>query len=84
MEEDRQVNDNVSHTAGSIDGAAHIMRTCDVSQMVCAFGDATGTGRAHLDYPKECAEGRRNQMSCAEALRNQIIGNQSGPTQANN
>ena len=34
---------------------AHIMRTCDVSQMVCAFGDATVTGRTNLDVTKECA-----------------------------
>ena len=54
LEEEKQVNDNVGHSAGSTEGAQHIMRTCDVSQMVCAFGDATGTGRAHLDDPKEC------------------------------
>ena len=55
MEEEKQVNNNVGHSAGCADGDAHIMSTCDVSQMVCAFGDATGTGRAHLDDPKECA-----------------------------
>ena len=55
LEEEKQVNNNVDHSAGCAHVDAHIMRTCDVSQMVCAFGDATGTGRAHLDDPKECA-----------------------------
>ena len=84
MEEEKQVNDNVGHSAGCTDGDEHIMRICDVSQMVWAFGDATGTGRAHLDDPKECEQGVRNQMSCAEAMRNQIINNQSGRILANN
>ena len=75
MEEEKQVNDNVVHFSGSTEGAQHIMRTYDVPQMDCALGDARGTGRTHLDVPKECAEGMRNEMSCAEALRNQIISN---------
>ena len=54
MEEEKQVK-YVGHSAGCAHGDAHIMRTCDVSQMVCAFGDALVTGRAHLDDPKECA-----------------------------
>ena len=54
MEEEKQVNDNVDHFAGSTEGAQHVMRTCDVSQIGCAFGDATVTGRGHLDDHKEC------------------------------
>ena len=80
MEDEKHVNDNVFYSAGSTEGAQHVMRTCDVPQMDCALGDARGTGRTHLDIPLECADGMRNQMSCAEALRNQIIGNQSGRT----
>ena len=75
LEELKQVNDNVVHFAGGTGGDQHVMRTHDVSQMDCAFGDARGTGRTHLDVPIECAEGMRNQMNCAEALRNQIEGN---------
>ena len=55
MEEEKQVNNNVGQSEGCAHGDAHIMHTCEVSQMVCAFGDATGTGRAHLDDHKECA-----------------------------
>ena len=57
--------DNGDHSVGCAHVDALIMRTCDVSQMVCAFGDATGTGRAHLDDLIECAQGVHNQMSCA-------------------
>ena len=65
FEEEKQVNDNVVHSAGSTEGAQHVMRTYDVAQMDCAFGDARGTGRTHLDALKECAEGMRNKMNCA-------------------
>ena len=52
MEEEKQVNANAVHYAGSTEGVQQVVCTLYATQINCALGDAMGTGRIHLDVPK--------------------------------